>query len=185
MDEVRRAIRGDEAAFARIVRSRYGLVHARAYALTGDLHAADDLAQEVFLAAWRGIARLRRPEALDGWLLRITRNAALNWRRRQAYRRQLAERYRLEVPPSASGPDMAARETVLAGALWFRPAPATPSAVDPTDPTDRSDRSDRSDQSATASSLAGPEPTGAPDAPSPDAAEETTAAPGEKVESHG
>jgi RNA polymerase sigma factor (sigma-70 family) len=59
---------------------RRRIVRLCAY-LTGDPDAAEDIAQEVMIAAWRGIDRLRDPEALHGWLSGIARNMSLRWLR--------------------------------------------------------------------------------------------------------
>jgi len=45
-----------------------------AFRLAGDLHAASDIAQEVFMAAWRDCGRLRTPDAARAWLLGIARH---------------------------------------------------------------------------------------------------------------
>jgi len=50
--------------------SRY--VAAVAYRLLGRDDEVDDVVQEVFLQAVRGIARLREPEAVKGWLATVT-----------------------------------------------------------------------------------------------------------------
>jgi RNA polymerase sigma-70 factor (ECF subfamily) len=40
--------------------------------LLGRNDEVDDIVQEVFLAAWRGVDELREPEAVKGWLATIT-----------------------------------------------------------------------------------------------------------------
>lgn len=84
---------GDHAAYARLVEHHYRAVLGLAYAATGDWAAAEDLAQDTFLAAWQHRKQLRRPAAFAGWIRAIVRNLGRNWRRSQAYRRQLAEAY--------------------------------------------------------------------------------------------
>src|SRR3954469_19059453 len=68
--------------------------------LSGNRDAAEDLAQETLLAAWRATDRLTEPEQYAPWLSAIARNVCLNWARRH-YREQA----RLVRPtdPTASG----------------------------------------------------------------------------------
>jgi len=84
--EVRAAQSGDEAAFARLVRRRQGLVIALLAARVRGRADVEDLAQEVFLRAWRRLPELREPAKFVGWLARISVNAALDHRRRVAVR---------------------------------------------------------------------------------------------------
>src|SRR5690348_6427231 len=51
--------------------------------LTGDRDAAEDLAQQTLLDAWRHGGDLRNPEARRAWLFGIARNACLMWLRRR------------------------------------------------------------------------------------------------------
>src|SRR5258706_5333854 len=84
--EVEAAQRGDEEAFARLVRRRQGLVIALLAARVRRRDDVEDLAQEVFLRAWRRLPDLREPAKFTGWLARIAVNAALDHRRRAAVR---------------------------------------------------------------------------------------------------
>jgi RNA polymerase sigma-70 factor (ECF subfamily) len=52
-------------------------------ALSGDRDAAEDLAQETLLEAWRNAHKLRDPEGADRWLAAIARNVCLRWGRRR------------------------------------------------------------------------------------------------------
>jgi RNA polymerase sigma-70 factor (ECF subfamily) len=84
--DVEAARRGDEEAFARLVRLRQGLVVALLAARVRRRDEVEDLAQEVFLRAWRRLSGLREPGKFTGWLARIAVNAALDHRRRAAVR---------------------------------------------------------------------------------------------------
>lgn len=57
-------------------------------AISGSRDAAEDLAQETLLEAWRHAHKLREPAGADHWLAAIARNVCLRWARRQG--RQLA-----------------------------------------------------------------------------------------------
>lgn len=67
----RAAQKEKQRAFGEIVRRFQDLAFGCAYALLGDFHLAEDAAQESFLAAWRNLDQLRKPEAFPGWFKRI------------------------------------------------------------------------------------------------------------------
>ena len=65
------ACAGDDRAFAEIVKRRHARVRKFMYHLCRQPSLGDDLAQQVFLTAWRSLPRLRAAAAFDGWLKRI------------------------------------------------------------------------------------------------------------------
>ncbi len=68
---------GSAEAFEQIVRANQRLVRAFLVRQVGDQQVADDLAQDVFIAAYRGLARYRGTGTLSSWLLGIARNHVL------------------------------------------------------------------------------------------------------------
>jgi RNA polymerase sigma-70 factor (ECF subfamily) len=70
-------------AFGELVRRFQDLAYGYAYALLRDPHAAEDAAQEAFVAAYRNLAQLRNAEAFSGWLRRIVRTHCVRLRRSQ------------------------------------------------------------------------------------------------------
>lgn len=68
--------RGDQAAFAEIVRRYQRAVYRVAYALTRNATDADDLAQETFVRAWGAIGRFEVGQPMYPWLARIATNQA-------------------------------------------------------------------------------------------------------------
>ncbi len=70
------AQRDDAAAFEELVRRRQGQVRQLLRRLCGDATLADDLAQETFVRAWRGLPSLQSGAAFWSWLRRI---AARTW----------------------------------------------------------------------------------------------------------
>jgi RNA polymerase sigma-70 factor (ECF subfamily) len=81
---VAQAMSGDDGAFAELVRRRQKRVRDLLRRLCGDHALADDLAQQVFLRAWRGLGALRDPGAFGGWLKRVAVHAWLDETRRAA-----------------------------------------------------------------------------------------------------
>jgi len=65
------ACRGDAQAFAEIVRRCQNRVRSFMHRLCSRPDLAEDLAQQVFLKAWKSIGQLRAPGAFHGWLHRI------------------------------------------------------------------------------------------------------------------
>ncbi len=81
------AAAGNPDAFRAVVR-RFGPgIVAFCARAGGDRDAADDLAQEVFLRAWRSLPRYRPELAFSTWLYRIALNLCRDHRRRVAVRR--------------------------------------------------------------------------------------------------
>ncbi len=75
---VGRAQRGDEDAFEQLVRAHQRYVFNLACRLLGDYSEAEDLAQETFVRAWRGLPSFRAECRFTTWLYRIARNVCLN-----------------------------------------------------------------------------------------------------------
>ncbi len=79
--DVAEAQSGDREAFARLYVELRPLVRNTAYRLIGDEHEAEDTAQDAFLTAFVSLPHLADPTAFEAWLLKITRNRAVDRRR--------------------------------------------------------------------------------------------------------
>jgi RNA polymerase sigma-70 factor, ECF subfamily len=88
---IQRARLGDEDAFAELVMLHADRVYAalRRFGLGQD--EADEVAQEVFLRAWRGLARFEERAQFSTWLYRIAFNEAQRQRSRRALPRAEAD----------------------------------------------------------------------------------------------
>lgn len=75
--DVRLAAAGDRDAYGRLVRRCAGLVSAVALSVVRDVGRSEDIAQEVFIAAWKDLGRLRNPRTFLPWLRGMARNLAL------------------------------------------------------------------------------------------------------------
>lgn len=62
---------GDDAAFRSLYEAQSAYVHGLALRLSGDRSVAEDLAQDVFVAAWRALPSFRGESAFRTWLHRI------------------------------------------------------------------------------------------------------------------
>ncbi len=94
---VARARVGDRDAFGKLVWHHHVQIHNMVFALVGDRDDADDLAQEVFVKAYRTLPRFRGRSKFHTWLYRIGVNCALDHVRSRNRRRSLApecERWR-------------------------------------------------------------------------------------------
>ena len=104
-DLVRRARRGDPAAFEALYRRHARAVHGFALRLCGDRAAAEDIVQDTFLKLFGFLGGFRDDAPLRPWLKRVASNLAIDRLRRQ--------RPRLDAPleedawaDRGAGPDL-------------------------------------------------------------------------------
>ncbi len=109
------ASRGDPQAFARLVDATRGPVDAIALAVLGDVEASREVAQEVYLAAWTGLAKLRDPASFLPWIRQLARNRAHHaLRTRVRRRRRISEGHADELLAAAADPRPSAVEELVA-----------------------------------------------------------------------
>lgn len=88
---VRAAQAGSREAVERLFDRHWPALHQAAYLVVHDAAAAEDIAQEAFLAALRGLDRFDRRRPLRPWLHRIAVNRAIDHARARALRREAGE----------------------------------------------------------------------------------------------
>jgi len=119
---VRAAQRGSESAVEELFARHWGGAYRAAVLVTGDCAAAEDIAQEAFLAALRALPRfdLRRP--LRPWLHRIVVNRAIDWSRARAHRAEVGvDAEVLSEEGATTGPQAAFDDDVMAALMRLRP----------------------------------------------------------------
>lgn len=93
----------DRATFTAFYDESWSRTVACAYAISGDLAAAEDIAQEAYVRAWPRWNRLRTYEDPAAWVrLAVTRLAISRWRRARVARAFLS---RSREPDPEPGPD--------------------------------------------------------------------------------
>lgn len=120
-----------EEAFAEFVRRNINLVYGAALRRTGGgPHRADDVTQQVFIAAARKARSLARHPGLTGWLYTATRNAAVNLMRDE-------HRRRIRESEAHATNELLAVPATVAEADWERLRPVLDAAMDELNENDR------------------------------------------------
>ncbi|HET7443774.1 MAG TPA: RNA polymerase sigma factor [Solirubrobacterales bacterium] len=104
---VKEAQRGSEQALADLYAAHWRRAHRAAYLIVQDAAAAEDVAQDAFLAAIGALDRFDRRRPFGPWLHRIVANRAIDWARREALRRRVDAIEESEArPPEGIGEDL-------------------------------------------------------------------------------
>src|SRR3982751_201052 len=83
---VRGAQRGSVSDLEALFREHWSRAYRAAFLVVHDAAAAEDIAQEAFLAAIRALDRFDRSRPFGPWLHRIVVNRAIDWARARALR---------------------------------------------------------------------------------------------------
>jgi RNA polymerase sigma-70 factor (ECF subfamily) len=106
---IREAQHGSEEALAALYSAHWGRAHRAAYLVVHDAAAAEDIAQDAFLAAVDALDRFDRRRPFAPWLHRIVVNRAIDWTRREALRRKVDDpesQADTAPPPEAIGGEL-------------------------------------------------------------------------------
>jgi RNA polymerase sigma-70 factor (ECF subfamily) len=118
---VRRCVKGDRKAFDVLVEKYYRKIYNLAYRFVGESEEANDLAQEIFTAAYQNLKKFRGDAKFSTWLFQIASNRGKNrfkYLKRRGYFANRgagdgdedSEGMRREIPDVSAGP-----EDLLAG----------------------------------------------------------------------
>jgi RNA polymerase sigma-70 factor (ECF subfamily) len=88
---VRGAQAGSVSDLEALFRDHWPRAYRAAYLVVHDAAAAEDIAQEAFLAALRALDRFDRRRPFGPWLHRIVVNRAIDWTRARALRREVGD----------------------------------------------------------------------------------------------
>jgi RNA polymerase sigma-70 factor, ECF subfamily len=116
---VRGAQRGSVSDLEALFRTHWPRAYRAAYLVTHDAAAAEDIAQESFLAALRALDTFDRRRPFGPWLHRIVVNRAIDWTRARKLRAEveLSESLHAHAPE----PNRPPRDDVLAALARLAP----------------------------------------------------------------
>ena len=98
---VSECLRGNEQAWHVLVDRYKGLIYAIPFRYGAGPQDAADIFQAVCLDLFNELPRLREPEALQGWLIRVTTNKCYHWKRQLASRGEDSDGDYLDVADAA------------------------------------------------------------------------------------
>jgi RNA polymerase sigma-70 factor (ECF subfamily) len=101
---IKAAQSGSEQALEELYRRHWPWAHRAAYLVVHDAAAAEDIAQEAFLAAIRSLDRFDRRRPFGPWLNRIVVNRAIDWARARTLRHETAAEFDTEAAASEPRP---------------------------------------------------------------------------------
>jgi RNA polymerase sigma-70 factor (ECF subfamily) len=118
------AIAGDDLAFEELVLRRQAWLRTVLRRFCGDPALADDLSQEAFVKAWRGLANLHDHRAFAAWLRQIAVRVWIDWSRAQRLDLDSADPDLLPSSATTGGVNTADHRLDLQSALAsLRPGP--------------------------------------------------------------
>ncbi len=112
---VRGAQTGSVSDLEALFRHHWPRAYRAAYLVVHDAAAAEDIAQESFLAAVRNLDRFDRRRRFGPWLHRIVVNRAIDWSRARSLRREAGDTALADAAAPAAAGNPHSRS--LAGAL--------------------------------------------------------------------
>ncbi|MFA6535821.1 MAG: sigma-70 family RNA polymerase sigma factor [Candidatus Paceibacterota bacterium] len=99
-------LEGDEKSLSVLVDRYLSDIYNLAFRLTNDLGAAEDIAQESFIKAWKNIRQFSPKKSFRGWLFAIARNTAIDFLRKKrdlvisSFENEMGENYLLSTVAS-------------------------------------------------------------------------------------
>ena len=115
-DVLRRAQRGDERAFAQILRAYETTIFNYVYRIVGDRALAEDLTQDVFVRVFQALPKFSLRCKFTTWLFQVTKNRVLDELRARERRPQSA--VTIEDAPRLEVVDPPVERVEMIEAVW-------------------------------------------------------------------
>lgn len=109
---------GDERALEQLYGNYASIVYSAAYRSLGDSTEAEDVLQQVFIAAWDGRSRyIPEKAAVATWLMGITRNKIVDAHIARSRQRRIQHKVAVKTPGVHEDPVDITRQMVIADEL--------------------------------------------------------------------
>jgi RNA polymerase sigma-70 factor (ECF subfamily) len=118
---VRGAQAGSASDLEALFRTHWPRAYRAAYLVVHDAAAAEDIAQEAFLAAVRALDRFDRRRPFGPWLHRIVVNRSIDWARARSLRREVGDEALEAAEARSEGPRHAVSAEVTAALAALPP----------------------------------------------------------------
>ncbi len=100
-----RAQTGDEEAFTDLMREYYPFVYTIVIKIVDNPHDVEEVVQDTFLSAYRGLMQLENAAKFKSWLAEIARNCARQWVRKRRVNTVSLDEVGEGVPQMQDSPD--------------------------------------------------------------------------------
>lgn len=122
---VKRAQRGDSAAFEELVTTHEARIYSLCLRMSGNREDACDLTQEAFLKIWRGLDSFNHDSSFATWAYRLTSNVCIDFLRKEKKRRDVplfteddeGQETELVLPDQRYDPELLAQRRELQDSL--------------------------------------------------------------------
>ena len=82
---IKGCLNGQKEMFSELVERYHRPIYSYVYARINDKHTAEDVVQDIFLAAYSSLGKLEDHSRFSGWLFGIAKNKTLVWQRDHKY----------------------------------------------------------------------------------------------------
>ncbi|MBL0386097.1 RNA polymerase sigma factor [Tumebacillus sp. ITR2] len=88
LEWIKKVLAGDESCYRLLVERYQALVYTIALRMVRDRTEAEDIAQDVFLKAYRTLADFREEASFKTWVCKIATNRCIDWKRKHGTRQE-------------------------------------------------------------------------------------------------